>query len=111
MSILSGFKRFKDYIKTDEGYILGSRWTGSDSVIMGDGTDDTNTLEKNCGAIHGITDSLTANNSNIAASSRAVAALNESLAGCWISFTDAEGNPTDEPYIHWLADDGTEVTN
>lgn len=23
------------------------------------------------------------------------------LAGCWISFTDENGNPTDEPYIHW----------
>ena len=23
------------------------------------------------------------------------------LAGCWISFTDEDGNPTDEPYIHW----------
>lgn len=33
------------------------------------------------------------------------------LGGCWISFTDADGNPTDIPYIHWYADDGTEVTN
>lgn len=23
------------------------------------------------------------------------------LGGCWISFTDEDGNPTDEPYIHW----------
>ena len=79
MSILSGFKKYKDYILTSSGYQLSSRWTKSDAVIMGDGTDDTNTLEKNCGAIQGITDSLTANNSNIAASSAAVATLNESL--------------------------------
>lgn len=37
--------------------------------------------------------------------------LSEKLGGCWISFTDADGNPTDQPYIHWYADDGTEVTN
>lgn len=24
------------------------------------------------------------------------------LGGCWIEFTDEDGNPTDEPYIHWL---------
>lgn len=42
---------------------------------------------------------------------KTVNALNKSLGGCWISFTDAEGNPTTEPYIHWYADDGTEVTN
>ena len=27
--------------------------------------------------------------------------LNNKLAGCWIEFADEEGNPTDEPYIHW----------
>ena len=26
-------------------------------------------------------------------------------AGCWIAFEDAEGNPTDEPYIHWLVEE------
>lgn len=45
MGILSGFKKFKDYIKTDSGYQLTSYWTSSKSVIMGDGTDDANTLE------------------------------------------------------------------
>lgn len=24
------------------------------------------------------------------------------LGGCWIEFTDEEGNPTEEPYIHWM---------
>jgi hypothetical protein len=24
------------------------------------------------------------------------------LGGCWIEFTDEDGNPTDEPYIHWM---------
>lgn len=70
MSILSGFKKFKDYILTENGYQLSSRWTKSDAVIMGDGTDDTNTLEKNLGSIQGITDSLTATSSNIALSAK-----------------------------------------
>ena len=68
MSILSGFKKYKDYILTSSGYQLSSRWTKSDAVVMGDGTDDTNTLEKNLGSIQGITDSLTATSSNVALS-------------------------------------------
>ena len=32
------------------------------------------------------------------------------LGGCWIDCTDADGNPTTEPYVHWLEEDGTEVT-
>ena len=70
MSILSGFKKFKDYILTENGYQLSSRWTKSDAVVMGDGTDDTNTLEKNLGSIQGITDSITATSSNIALSAK-----------------------------------------
>ena len=27
--------------------------------------------------------------------------INTVMGGCYISFTDAEGNPTTEPYIHW----------
>ena len=26
------------------------------------------------------------------------------LGGCWIEFADKDGNPTDEPYIHWYSD-------
>ena len=32
----------------------------------------------------------------------AIQELNGKFAGCWVSFTDAEGNPTDVPYIHWV---------
>lgn len=28
--------------------------------------------------------------------------LEAKFSGCWIEFTDEEGNPTDEPYIHWI---------
>lgn len=31
----------------------------------------------------------------------AIDEVNNSLAGCYISFTDEQGNPTTEPYIHW----------
>ena len=79
MSILSGFKRFKDYFLTDSGYVLSSRWTKSDAVVMGDGTDDTNTLEKNLGSINGITDSLTATSSNVALSAAAGKNLQDQL--------------------------------
>ena len=27
-----------------------------------------------------------------------------SMGGCWIEFTDENGNPTDEPYIHWYSE-------
>lgn len=37
--------------------------------------------------------------------------LEQTLASCWISFTDADGNPTEEPQIHWLVDEeGNVVT-
>lgn len=29
------------------------------------------------------------------------AAATANLAGCWIDFTDENGTPTDEPYLHW----------
>lgn len=28
----------------------------------------------------------------------------DKVNGFWFSFKDAEGNPTDEPYIHWMED-------
>lgn len=64
MSILSGYKKFKKYIKTTEGYKLISQWTNSNTVEM----DNGKTLETNLGAVNGITDSLTATSSNIALS-------------------------------------------
>lgn len=80
MSILSGvFKKFKDYILIDGKYVLSSRWTKSDAVIMGDGTDDSNTLEKNLGSVKGITDSLTATSSNVALSAAAGKNLQDQL--------------------------------
>ncbi|MCM1128066.1 MAG: hypothetical protein NC429_16550 [Lachnospiraceae bacterium] len=38
MSILSGYKKFKKYLRTADGYRLCSEWTKSDSVEMNDGS-------------------------------------------------------------------------
>lgn len=75
MGILSGFKKFKRYIRVGDDYILDSEWTSSETVQMGDG----NTLEQNLGGIKGITDSLDTENSNIAASAKAVNTLKQSV--------------------------------
>lgn len=29
----------------------------------------------------------------------------EPWAGCWIAFEDENGNPTTEPYFHWMAEE------
>lgn len=42
MSIIPGFKNFKEYIKETDGYRLISRWTSSHTVVM----DNGNTLEE-----------------------------------------------------------------
>ena len=33
--------------------------------------------------------------------------LELTLNGIWFDFTDADGNPTDEPHAHWLVDEET----
>ena len=67
MSILSGYGKFRRYVLTKDGYKLCSQWTSSNTVHF----DDDKTAEVKLGAIDGITDSLTATNSNIALSSKA----------------------------------------
>lgn len=32
-------------------------------------------------------------------------AIDDAMGGCWIDFTDADGNATDEPYIHWYKEE------
>lgn len=67
MSILSGYGKYKRYILSDNGYKLCSQWTSSNTVHF----DDGKTAQNKVGAINGITDSLTATNSNVALSSKA----------------------------------------
>ena len=31
------------------------------------------------------------------------------LGGCWIEFKDENGNPTNEPYVHWIVDEESGV--
>lgn len=47
MGILSGYKRFKKYLRTGEDYKLCSEWTNADSVEMADGT----TLQESMAAV------------------------------------------------------------
>ena len=68
MSILSGFFKTIKYRMTNEGYKWQSEKTSSQTVVMGDGTDNTDTVEKRFGAINGITSSLNTNNDNYALS-------------------------------------------
>lgn len=71
MSIASGFTKMKNYILTSSGYKLLSRWTSSQTVHMGDGTDDTDTVEYRFGAMKGITSSLATDNDEFALSASA----------------------------------------
>lgn len=50
MSILTGFKKVKNYILTSSGYQLLSRWTSSNTVDF----DDGKTAQTKVGAINGI---------------------------------------------------------
>ena len=59
MSVLSGFIKTIKYRLTDAGYKWQSEKTSSQTVVMGDGTDDTDTVESRFGNIKGITTSTT----------------------------------------------------
>lgn len=75
MSILSGWKKAKKYIKTADGYKKQSLDTSSETVYMNDG----NTAEQSLGAIQGITDSLTATSSNVALSAAGGKSLQDQI--------------------------------
>lgn len=100
MSIASGFTKMKNYILTSSGYKLLSRWTSSQTVHMGDGTDDTDTVEYRFGAMKGVTSSLATDNDEFALSASAgknlqdqCTQLNQSLANGKIKFgIDSSGN-------------------
>jgi len=68
MSILSGYKKFKKYIKTSSGFQLQSLWSNANTVEADDGKN----METKVGAINGITSSTTANSTDIAASANLV---------------------------------------
>jgi len=91
MSILSGYKKFKKYIKTSSGFQLQSLWSNANTVEADDGKN----MQTKVGAINGITSSTTANSTDIAASANLVNTrcneLSNNLGG--LSFAqDADGN-------------------
>ena len=75
MSILSGYKKVKNYIETGSGKKLLSRWTSSNTVEFNDGK----TAQTKVGTIKGITTSTSATETGYAADATTVAALNQSL--------------------------------
>lgn len=79
MSIASGFTKMKNYILTSSGYKLLSRWTSSQTVHMGDGSNDTDTVENRFGAMKGITTSTNVSETGYAADAKTVSEINQSL--------------------------------
>lgn len=104
MSIASGFTKMKNYILTSSGYKLLSRWTSSQTVHMGDGTDDTDTVEYRFGAMKGITSSLATDNDEFALSASAgknlqdqCTQLNQSLVKHSHTWDSITGKPSAFP--------------
>lgn len=91
MSILSGYKKFKKYIKTSSGFQLQSLCSNANTVEADDGKN----METKVGAINGITSSTTANSTDIAASANLVNTRCNELSNNFggLSFgQDADGN-------------------
>lgn len=80
MSILSGFFKTIKYRMTDSGYKWQSEKTSSQTVVMGDGTDDTDTVEKRFGKIKGITSSLASTSTTYALSASAGKDLQDQIS-------------------------------
>ena len=89
MSILTGFKKVKNYILTSSGYQLLSRWTSSQTVEF----DDGKTAQAKLGEINGIAktyvDMKKATDNSMAASAKAVMEGLENSSAL-ISMTQAE---------------------
>ena len=107
MSILSGFFKTIKYRMTDQGYKWQSEKTSSQTVVMGDGTDNTDTAEKRFGAIKGLTSSTSVTDTGYALDATigkkhedSIAALNQSLVVKQESLTSRNGTsvPGFEPY-------------
>lgn len=100
MSIASGFTKMKNYILTSSGYKLLSRWTSSQTVHMGDGTDDTDTVEYRFGAMKGVTSSLATDNDEFALSASAGKNLQDQCTQLNQSLTNI--NNSKKTYIRLL---------
>lgn len=79
MSILTGFKRFKKFIKTDNGYMPSYDKTIASAVCFGDGTDDTDTVESRLSGIKGITTSNSVTETGYAADASVVSEISNDI--------------------------------
>lgn len=61
----------------------------------------TNNFVQKTDIVNSLDSVINISDSNIPCGTLPIKELNNKLAGCYIAFEDAEGNPTDEPYIHW----------
>ena len=89
MAILQGFIKTIKRRLTVEGYKWQSEKTSSQTVVMGDGTDNTDTAEKRFGAIKGLTSSTSVTDTGYALDATigkkhedSIATLNQSLSAC-----------------------------
>lgn len=87
MAILQGFIKTIKRRLTNEGYKWQSEKTSSQTVVMGDGTDNTDTAEKRFGAIKGLTSSTSVTDTGYALDATigkkhedSIATLNQSLS-------------------------------
>lgn len=52
-----------------------------------------------------VIDNLLSTATNLPLSANQGRVLDEKWAGCWFAFEDADGNPTTEPYVHYLVEE------
>lgn len=89
MAILSGFRKFRDYLRNADGtYSVKSLWTSSQTVEC----DDGDTVEKKIGALKGITADLTTAETGYAADMTVVSKINSDVTSLQSSFTEARAD-------------------
>ena len=106
MAILQGFIKTIKRRLTNEGYKWQSEKTSSQTVVMGDGTDNTDTAEKRFGAIKGLTSSTSVTDTGYALDATvgkkhedSIAALNQSLSSK-VNTTDSRLSDARTPKAH-----------
>ena len=75
-----------------------------DIVNGGTGATTVEDAQDNLGItviVKNINDEITTINNNVTTINNNITTVDNKWSGCWIEFTDEDGNPTDEPYIHW----------
>lgn len=89
MGILSGYKKFKKYLRTADGYQLCSEWTKADSVEMADGS----TLQESVSSL----------NEEVASLNEDITSLNGNLGNCSFSVQ------SDGAYVTYTPEGGADA--